>query len=69
MALELRDLRTKVTIETDLALEALARATCKDKAEIAREVLHRWALQQVDAASILQRLMTAEGVAGASQGR
>lgn len=41
MSEELKDLRTKVTRRTNAVLEALNRATGRDKSEIAREILAR----------------------------
>lgn len=68
MALELKDFRGKITAETDCALEALHRVTGEDRAAIAREVLHKWALEQIKIHTILGRLMRAEGVVGESEG-
>ena len=68
MSLDLKDFRGKITTEADCVLEAQARVTGKDRQEIAREVLHAWALRQIDEATILGRLLRAEGVAGASEG-
>lgn len=68
MSLPLRDLRAKVTVESDVALEAVSRVTGKDKSEIVRGVLHEWALQQMDAATVLGRLMVAEGISREKQG-
>lgn len=68
MSLDLRDLRAKVTPETHCALVALAQATGRDQSEIVREVMHAWALQQVNAAAALQRLLMAEGLARDSRG-
>jgi len=65
---ELRDFRGKVTPETDAVLEALNRATGRDKSEIAREVLHRWAAEQLEAAKLMVRLSTCEGRGGESRG-
>lgn len=68
MSLPLRDLRAKISVEADIALEAIHRATGKEKSEIAREVLHGWALQQLDAASVMAKLVVVEGITRERQG-
>lgn len=68
MSAELRDLRSKITVEADCALSAVSQASGKDKAEIVRDVLHAWALQQIDEAMLLQRLLVREGLARAVEG-
>ena len=68
MILDLKDFRGKITTEADCVLEAQARVTGKDRQEIAREVLHAWALRQIDEATVLARLLRAEGVSVASEG-
>ena len=68
MSLPLIDLRAKVTPEADAVLEAVQRATGKDKSEVVRDVLHRWALQEIHAASVLQSILQREGLGGASEG-
>lgn len=68
MSTPLKDFRGKVTAETDAVLEALNRTTGKDKSEIAREVLHRWASEQIHAASVMHRLLQAEGLPGIEDG-
>lgn len=68
MSAELRDFRSKITPQTDMALDAMSRAFKRDKADIAREVLHQWALRKILEANVLSRLLRAEGVSGAVEG-
>lgn len=69
MSIELKDFRGKITTETDVALEAMARITGKDRSEIAREILHKWSLEQVSVASMLDTLLRREGLAGIGGGK
>lgn len=64
MSAELKDLRAKITPETWCWLEAVSRATGDDQQSIVRDVLHRWASQNLHASSIAAKLMAAEGIAG-----
>ena len=68
MSTPLKDFRGKVTAETDAVLEALNRATGRDKSEIARDVLHRWASDQIHAASVMHQLLKSEGLPGIDSG-
>lgn len=68
MSAELKDFRGKISVETDCVLEAINRVTGKDKSEIAREVLHKWAMDQVHVNNVLGRLLAAEGMLAASEG-
>ena len=68
MSIPLIDLRAKVTAEADAVLEAVHRSIGKDKSEVVRDVLHRWALQEIHAASVLQSILQREGLGGASEG-
>jgi glycine cleavage system regulatory protein len=65
---ELRDLRAKITVETDAALDVISRVTGKDRSEIVRDILHRWSLEQVSISTLLQQRLKAEGLTGASEG-
>lgn len=76
MSLELIDLRAKVTAETWCALAAHARAHELDKSEVARQVLHEWAMRQIHGARMLRSCLAskgltaaAEGISGATQGK
>lgn len=68
LSAELKDFRGKVTPETDAVLEALNRATGRDKSEIAREVLHGWASEQLEAARLMVRFTSGEGRGRESKG-
>lgn len=68
MSAELRDFRGKITLETELALEAMSRAFKRDKSDIAREVLHTWALRKIMEANVMTRLIRNEGISGESEG-
>ena len=64
MSLPLRDLRAKVTVETDVVLEAEHRTTGRDKSEIARDWLHEKALSVINTHTVLVQLMASEGIEG-----
>ena len=61
---ELRDLRAKISVETDAVLDSMSRATGCDRSEIVRGVLHRWALEQVTFATLCKKRLEVEGVSG-----
>ncbi len=62
MALELRDLRAKLQlVENDAMLDAVGRVMGKDRSEIAREILHRWALEQLEIGKVARKRMDHEG--------
>ncbi len=66
---ELRELRARITVETDAALNTEARAFKRDKADVAREILHLWALKKIMAANMLVNTMKGEGIAAAAERR
>jgi hypothetical protein len=68
MSEPLKDLRAKVTPETDAVLEAVARASGRDRSEIVREVLHDWATGEIGKASMVHRMLRAEGLPGITEG-
>lgn len=68
MSQELKDFRGKITIEADCVIEAEARSTGRDKAEIVREWLHEKAMGRIHAAKLLDNLLRAEGEPGIAEG-
>ncbi len=67
MSIPLKDFRGKITIETHVALEAESRMSGRDRADIAREILHAWAAKKLHAASVLSDLALAEGISGSER--
>lgn len=68
MAEELRDLRAKISVQTDAALDAHSRVTGRDRSELVREILHRWSLEQIAICTLLDARLRAEGITAASEG-
>lgn len=68
MSAELKDFRGKLTSRSACALEAVSRATGRDQSEIVRELVDKWAEEQIHAASVMHRLLQAEGLAGIAEG-
>lgn len=66
MSLDLADARIKITQETDAVLEAMHRATGRDRSEIAREVLHAWAEKQIHESVLTMQLLKAKGLTGSA---
>lgn len=69
MSLELRDLRAKVTAETDAVLLVESRISGKDRSEIVRDILQEWAQQRIHAAKLLTSLLERDGLLGEDGGR
>jgi predicted DNA-binding protein len=68
MSSELKDLRAKITPRTNAVLEALNRTTGRDKSEIVRDILEKWADEQIHAATLIDRLLVGEGEPGIGEG-
>lgn len=68
MSADLRDLRAKITVESDAALDVVSRVTGKDRSEIVRDIIHRWALEQVSISTLLAARLKAEGMPAAGEG-
>lgn len=67
MSLELTDARIKITLETDVVLEAKHRASGRDRSEIAREVLHAWAEKELMESELTMKLLKANGISGSDE--
>lgn len=68
MAEELRDLRAKITIQTDAVLDAISRVRGVDRSEIVRDVLHKFALEHVAIGTLIEARLRAEGIDAADEG-
>lgn len=68
MSIPLIDLRAKITIETDAVLEAVHRSTGKDKSEVVRDILNKWALSEIHASSLLMSILKSQGISSADAG-
>lgn len=64
MSLPLKDLRVKITAETDCWLDAVARVSNRDKSEVVRELLHKWASEQERISKLALNSMEREGLLG-----
>ena len=68
MSLPLIDARIKITHESDAVLEAVHQATGRDRSEVARDVLHEWALLKIHEASLIDQRLKREGLRGIAGG-
>ena len=68
MSLPLVDARIKLTHEADAMLEVQHQITGKDRSEIAREVLHRWAVKEIHASMLLHAELERKGILGDYEG-
>lgn len=68
MADELRDLRAKISVQTDAALDAHSNVSGRDRSEIVRDILHKWALEQVAISTLLEARLRAEGMSASVKG-
>ena len=68
MAVELKDLRTKITARTWCFLESESRATGQDIAELVRDILNDWTDIRHKALIEANRLLQDEGEAGTVTG-
>ena len=68
MTEELRELRAKITVQTDAVLDAMSRVRGADRTEIVREVLHKWALEHVAISTLIDARLRAEGIDAVDEG-
>lgn len=62
MSIPISDFRCKITPEVDALLETMHRTSGRDKSEIARDVLHKWAVTEIHAAMLLHSQLYAKGI-------
>jgi hypothetical protein len=58
----MHDFRGNVSDETHVVLEAVRRVTGRTHQDIARDVLHQWAVDRLHEATLMHRLAKAEGI-------
>lgn len=68
MADELRDLRVKITVATDAVLDAIAQVGGRDRNDVAREVLDKWAADRIHESSLIDKRLKAEGLLALCEG-
>lgn len=59
---ELLDFRVKITEETDAWLDARAAATGEDRQTIARNILHKLALHEIDEVIVIYKRLESKGM-------
>lgn len=64
MSLPLKEFRGKITPEADAVIAMQAEAIGQEKQEIVREVLHRWALEKINEARLINVYLEREGLEG-----
>lgn len=62
MSLPLIDCRIKITADTDAVVQTVHLSSGKDKSEILREVLHRWAADEIRASMMLHGELKSKGL-------
>lgn len=65
----MHDFRGQVTDEAHVVLCAISRTTGKTHQDIARDVLHAWAVERLHEATLMQRLAAAEGISMEPNGK
>lgn len=68
MADELRDLRARINVAADVALDVESKRRGLDRSELVREILDQWAADKIHAAHALIAGLTAEGITAADEG-
>ncbi len=64
MSLPLKEFRGKITAEADAVISTLAEREGQEKQEIVREILHRWALEKINEARLINVYLEREGLEG-----
>ena len=69
MSADLKDLRARITPEAWSVLKAKSLSSGKEMEAIHRDLLHRWALEEIHKASVMQRFLCANGIELDRQGQ
>ena len=64
MSLPLVDLRAKITLDTDLILDVVAKTSGRDRSELIRDILGDWAEQRRHEAIVIGQELEAKGLGG-----
>ena len=67
MSLELKQQKLNVTAETAAVLESESKHSGEDKSEIARAVLHAWAIGKIHACTLLQEALERDGLSSTAR--
>ena len=65
---ELRDLRARISVSADVAIDVECKRLGLDRSELVREILDKWADDRIHAAQALIAGLSAEGIEAASEG-
>ena len=68
MSLPLIDARIKITPATDSVLDTQQKLTGRDKSEMMRDVLHKWAEKEIKALIFLRADLKDKGILGDYEG-
>ena len=69
MSLDLKEFRTKITVEADAVISSMAESSGLEKQEIARNILHDFAIKKINEFRLLDRHLEREGLSALTAAR